>query len=188
MADNVGYTPGVGATVAADEIGGVLHQRVKIGIGADGTATDVSAANPMPITAPGGIAVTGALTDAELRAAAVPVSGPLTDAELRATAISIQAQGELIEAIEAMRIAIAALTKSIGFALPNALGQPIFEARQATAANLQVTVGSIAGGQTLATVSTLTNQTQIGGFAANDQIPALMHLQVDNLRRNITVS
>jgi hypothetical protein len=48
MADNVGYTPGTGAIVAADEIGGVLHQRIKIGIGADGSATDVSEANPMP--------------------------------------------------------------------------------------------------------------------------------------------
>ena len=148
MADNVGYTPGSGATVAADEIGGVLHQRVKVGIGADGTAVDVSDANPMPMAA----------------------------------------YGELIEAIEAMRFAINTLTKTIGFALPNVQGQPIMEVRQATAANLIMTVGSIAGGQTLATVSTLTNQTQIGGFAANDQIPALMHLQADSLRRNILVS
>ena len=85
MPDNVGYTPGVGATVAADEIAGVLHQRVKIGIGADGTAVDVSSANPMPVTAsapldvtvgnfPASQAVTGPLTDAQLRAAAVPVS------------------------------------------------------------------------------------------------------------------
>ncbi len=96
----------------------------------------------------------------------------------------VQTVGELIEAIEAMRMAIAALTKTIGFALPNALGQPIFEARQGTAGNLLMTA-SLAGGQTLAT---LTNQTQIGGFAANDQIPALMHLQADNFRRNITVS
>lgn len=57
MADNVGYTPGTGATVAADDIGGVLHQRVKIGIGADGSATDVSSANPMPITAPSAIPI-----------------------------------------------------------------------------------------------------------------------------------
>ena len=52
MADNVGYTPGTGATVAADDIAGVLHQRIKIGVGSDGTAVDVSSANPMPITAP----------------------------------------------------------------------------------------------------------------------------------------
>jgi hypothetical protein len=98
--------------------------------------------------------------------------------------LPIQAVGELIEAVEAMRIAIAALTKTIGFALPNALGQPIMEVRQGTAGQLQMTA-SLAGGQSLAT---LTNQQQIGGFASNDQIPALMHLQADNLRRNITVS
>jgi len=49
VADNVGYTPGSGAIVAADDIGGVLHQRVKIGVGTDGTAVDVSSANPMPV-------------------------------------------------------------------------------------------------------------------------------------------
>jgi hypothetical protein len=41
---------------------------------------------------------------------------------------------------------------------------------------------------TVTTVSTVTNQSQMGGFAAQDQIPALMHLQADNLRRNISVT
>lgn len=101
--------------------------------------------------------------------------------------LPIGAHGELIEAIEALRIAVGSLTRSIGMALPNAQGFPIMEARQATAANLQVTA-SIAATQTLTTVSTLTNQAQIGGFAAQDQIPALMHLQADGLRSNITVT
>ena len=43
MADNINVTPGAGKTVAADEIGGVLHQRVKLGLGADGVAVDVAA-------------------------------------------------------------------------------------------------------------------------------------------------
>lgn len=49
MADNVGYTPGSGATVAADEINGALYQRIKPTFGADGTATDVSVVNPLPV-------------------------------------------------------------------------------------------------------------------------------------------
>lgn len=49
MADNVGYTPGTGATVAADEISGVLFQRVKPVVGEDGIAVDVSLSNPMPV-------------------------------------------------------------------------------------------------------------------------------------------
>lgn len=63
MADNVGYTPGTGATVAADDIGGVLYQRVKIGVGADGSATDVSTANPMPVIVDGTTALNVAITD-----------------------------------------------------------------------------------------------------------------------------
>jgi hypothetical protein len=54
MPDNVGYTPGSGATVAADDIGGVLHQRVKLGVGEDGTAVDVSTSNPLPTQESGG--------------------------------------------------------------------------------------------------------------------------------------
>lgn len=51
MADNIDVTPGAGKTVAADEIAGVLHQRVKLSLGADGVNDgDVSSSNPMPIT------------------------------------------------------------------------------------------------------------------------------------------
>lgn len=39
MADNVAITPGVGANVAADDIGSVYYQRIKITAGEDGTAT-----------------------------------------------------------------------------------------------------------------------------------------------------
>jgi hypothetical protein len=49
MADNVGYTPGTGATVAADEINGALYQRIKPTYGLDGEATDVSIINPLPV-------------------------------------------------------------------------------------------------------------------------------------------
>ena len=49
MADNVGYTPGSGAVVAADDVGGVLYQRIKPVVGDDGTVVDVSDVNPMPV-------------------------------------------------------------------------------------------------------------------------------------------
>lgn len=147
MSDNIGYTPGTGATVAADNIGGVLHQRVKISVGADGVAADASADNPLPVTA----------------------------------------VAELMEAIEALRFAVASLTKTIGFALPNALGQPIMEVRQATGSNLLMNANQ-SGTWNIGTVTALTGQSNIGGFAANDQIPALMHLQADGLRANITVT
>ena len=49
MADNVGYTPGSGAVVAADDVGGVLYQRIKPVVGVDGVAVDVSSTDPMPV-------------------------------------------------------------------------------------------------------------------------------------------
>lgn len=40
MADGISITPGSGVTAATDDIGGFHHQRVKLSLGADGTATD----------------------------------------------------------------------------------------------------------------------------------------------------
>lgn len=40
MSDNLAITPGAGATIAADDVAGVLYQRIKLGLGADGAATD----------------------------------------------------------------------------------------------------------------------------------------------------
>ena len=170
MADNVSITAGSGTQIATREVpysGDTANMQVVALATVTGpndgkTATDVTEGTPLPVAV----------------------------------------YGELIEAIESMRMAVNALTKTIGYALPNGQGQPIMEARQATAANLSVTAvqptaanlnvtTSIAAAQTLSTVTTvgtLTNQSQIGGFAANDKIPALMHLQADNLRRNIGVS
>jgi hypothetical protein len=148
MADNVAITPGSGAIAAADDIGGVLYQRIKVAHGADGSATDTSDAAPLPVAA----------------------------------------YGELIEAIEAMRTAINTLTRTIGLVTVDpATGRLRAEVVQASASLLLATV-SIATNQTLTTLSTLSNQTQMGGFAAQDQIPALMRLSADNLRRNISVS
>lgn len=113
--------------------------------------------------------------------------------------LPVTAVAELMEAIEALRFAVATLTKTIGFALPNALGQPIFEARQATAANLQVTASQAtaanlqmtatqAGTWNIGTVTALTNQSQIGGFAVNDVLPSFLAMGASNIRRNITVT
>lgn len=55
MTDNINVTPGAGATVAADLVGGALYQRVKLAIGADGEAADLDSgqqtmANSVPMT------------------------------------------------------------------------------------------------------------------------------------------
>jgi hypothetical protein len=73
MADNTSVntnTGAVGATnvpVAGDDIGGAIHQRVKVEFGTDGTATEVSASNPLPVVQTGTPALpTGAATEATL--------------------------------------------------------------------------------------------------------------------------
>jgi hypothetical protein len=92
--------------------------------------------------------------------------------------------GEAIEALEAMRMAIQALTRTMGQAMPDTAGRLRVLAESPAANNFFATV-SLQGGQTLAS---LTNQTQIGGLPATEQIPSLMRLGADSLRRNITVS
>ena len=50
MADNTTLNAGSGGDViATDDVGGVKYQRVKVTHGADGTATDASAAAPLPV-------------------------------------------------------------------------------------------------------------------------------------------
>lgn len=87
------------------------------------------------------IAVTGPLTDAELRASAVPVSGPLTDAQLRAAAVPVSATALPLPsgaATEAKQDALIAK-------LPSTIGQ------KASADSLSVVLAS---GATLPVTST----------------------------------
>jgi len=50
VADNVGYTPGTGATIAADDVSGVLYQWFKLDIGGDGASSPISSTNGVPVT------------------------------------------------------------------------------------------------------------------------------------------
>jgi hypothetical protein len=131
MADNVGYTEGSGKTIAADDVGGVLYQRIKPVVGEDGTAVDVSASNPMPISA----------------------------------------YGELIEAIEALRMALNSVSR--GIHIPDELGR--------SRCNVEVL-------PTVATVTTLTNVSQIGTNPAEPLIASAMFAGSASLRNNISVS
>ena len=77
MSDNVGYTPGSGAVVAADNVAAVLVQRVKATFGAAGVATDVSASDPLPVSMAAAPLPAGAATETTLAAlnAKVPPAG-----------------------------------------------------------------------------------------------------------------
>lgn len=143
MADNVGYTPGVGATIAADDIGGILYQKVKMIHGADGIAHETADSNPLPVTA----------------------------------------TQELMQAIEAMRMAIQALTRSIGMAQVNPLTGSMFVDNSRVTQPISGTVSANQGG-----TWNITNLATLGGQAANSAIPAFERNTADNLRRNINVT
>jgi len=139
MADNVGYTPGVGATIAADDIGGILYQKVKMIHGADGIAHETADNNPLPVTA----------------------------------------TQELMQAIEAMRMAIHALTRTIGLAQVNpATGRMLVDPSGVTSPVNATQSGTW----------NITNLATIGGVAANSQVQSFERMTADNLRRNITTS
>lgn len=99
--------------------------------------------------------------------------------------LPVAAYGELIEAIEAQRFALQALTRTIGQSMPDVAGR-LRVAIDAISASL--TLATITTVGTVTTCSTLSNQTNIGGLAATEQIPSLMRVAADSLRRNISVT
>jgi hypothetical protein len=84
--------------------------------------------------------------------------------------------GELTQAVEALRMAVQSLNRSIGLTTVDVSGRT------------RVLVEAISGGLTLGAVGAISTVSAAGTFSANDQIPALMHLQADSLRNNITVT
>lgn len=59
MVDNVTANPGSGgATFASDDIGGVQYPRMKVTFGEDGSSTDASATNPLPVVVSGAVEIT----------------------------------------------------------------------------------------------------------------------------------
>jgi len=135
MADNVSYTPGSGINIAADDVSGVMYQRVKLSVGSDGLAADASATNPLPVAG----------------------------------------YGELIEAIEAMRMAIQSMAKVTNWLTYN------------TAMQLRVTTD---GNSSMGTVATLNQLLRMGAmnFDVGQAYKDFSVLTADSLRRNITVT
>jgi hypothetical protein len=149
MADNVSITPGAGAAVATDDVGGVHYQRVKIALGSDGVAEgDVSSANPMPVVA----------------------------------------VDELIETLQALRMAVQALSRSVGQSYPDVNGRLRVALDAITAGLTLATVTTVGTVTTVTTVATVSNQTNVGGYSAAPQVQAAMFGASETLRRNISVT
>ena len=99
--------------------------------------------------------------------------------------LPVQLLGEAIEALEAMRVALGTLTRTLAASLPDVSGRA------------RVAVESLSSGMTLATVTTvgtvttaatLTNQTNIGGNPATMVIPSFLGIAASAHRDRIQVS
>lgn len=117
MADNTTLTPGAGGgdVIATDDIAGVKHQRVKVEFGADGSATDVSTANPLPVTAatlplPSGAATAANQTTANTSLATL--AGAVAGSELQVDVVTLPAGNNNIGDVDVA--SIAAGTNNIG--------------------------------------------------------------------------
>lgn len=112
MADNTRLNPGVdGDLMRSIEKGAAKTQVVVLDLGGSGAESLASGAIPVTLTSTtitGNVAVTGPLTDAQLRSSAVPVSGPLTDAQLRASAVPVS--GTFFQATQPVSFTWAGLT------------------------------------------------------------------------------
>jgi hypothetical protein len=99
------------------------------------------------------------------------------------TPLPVTGAQELMEAIEAMRMAIHALTRTIGLAQVNPLTGRMLVDPSGVTSPVSGTVSANQSG-----TWNITNLATIGGVAANSQVQSFERMTADNLRRNITVT
>jgi hypothetical protein len=99
------------------------------------------------------------------------------------TPLPVTGAQELMEAIEAMRMAIQALTRTIGLAQVNPLTGRMLVDPSGVTSPVSGTVTANQGG-----TWNITNLATIGGVAANSQVQSFERMTADNLRRNINVT
>ena len=99
------------------------------------------------------------------------------------TPLPVTGAQELMEAIEAMRIAIQSLNRTIGLAQVNPLTGRMLVDPSGVTSPVSGTITANQGG-----TWNITNLATIGGQAANSQVQSFERMTADNLRRNITVT
>lgn len=204
MADNVGYTPGEGVEIAADEIDGVLHQRAKMQFGEDGTAIDVSLGNPLPVT------VSGASTEATLSAlkasvdalsakiaacntgdVALDESTLAALANVTATIANPPPVGITDEQLRAAPVPVATTPDDTLSYLLNAILEkmPRVDAADRILTNgSEVAAAVSVSSGTVTTVGTVSNQTNIGGRDAAHVTFAMANMGALHIYNNILVT
>ena len=103
----------------------------------------------------------------------------------------VQMLGEALEALEACRVYLGSLSRTIGCTTPDTAGRQrvLIDAISASLTLATVTtVGTVTTVTTVTTCATLTNQTNIGGLAATGVVPALVGIAASSHRDRISVT
>lgn len=100
----------------------------------------------------------------------------------------VQMLGEALEALEACRVYLGMLNRTIGQTLPDTAGRQRILLDAISASLTLATVTTVSTVTTVTTVTTLANQTNIGGVAAVEQIPSLMRIASGCTRQQISVT
>ena len=163
MADNLSVTQGSGTTIAADDISGVLHQRVKISQGADGVGVDVSSAAPLQVT----LANTSAnATAVKVDGSAVtqPVSGTVAVSTINsvAPAFGTGTRGATVQRVTVATDDVVPVSAT-SLPLPTGASTSALQSTIDTSVNTLLKPASTLAAVT--TVSTVTNLSQLGGAA-----------------------
>jgi hypothetical protein len=207
MADNVEITAGTGTTVAADEIAGVKHQRVKVEWGADGTANDTSAANPMPVVQtgalPAGTAIIGqtsidqttpGTTDSVTVKASAGI-GSLTETAPATDTASSGLNGRLQRVAQRLTSLIALLPAALGAGgglKVDGSGTALPVNGTVGASNFPATVDTNSGAKSASTLRTVhaTDDTMIGALTetapASDTASAGLNGRLQRLAQHLT--
>lgn len=99
--------------------------------------------------------------------------------------IPVSVDSEILTALESLRMSNDVVASQLSRFMPDSSGRNRVAIETG---GVTISSGTVTTVTTVTTTGTLTNQTNIGGIAANPQIPTLMLLGGDNLRRNIIVS
>jgi hypothetical protein len=114
MADTVAITAGAGTTINTDEVGGVHTQRTKVTWGVDGTVTDASATNPLPVTAPAATRATHSIAVANQTEVIMASLTALTVKFFSETVAPSDTDEELVAAVTARKLRVISLAVHCG--------------------------------------------------------------------------
>ncbi|WP_142249751.1 hypothetical protein [Bradyrhizobium sp. UNPF46] len=184
MADNFEFTPGSGGIGAADDIGGVLHPRVKVVWGPDGTAndTDVASGKALPVQlrdASGNAVAPLTESDFDTKIGSLTETAPTTDTSSSGLNGRLQRIAQRITSLIAL--IPSALTGSGNFKVS-------LQESNASQASTVVDGGNVTLGAKADAKSTATDTTAISVMSVLKQISASVQAAASSLAGTITVA